>query len=208
MTWLQRKRNPHGPKCLVARRRRALIADQRWPWLKGVHGGPIAASPPMGPPCERFPDLGVRPPRDPPAGACRDRRECQVRLLAATWAAAPRAREESAIGAQSVYDARTRQSYGDRTDPLATRRCQPRQARKGATVAATLCAGVWWVRSPPTRQAVFASERCPSGRRSTPGKRVWVNSSSRVRIPPSPPSPLPEPSVHVRQSATKALFFK
>ena len=30
-------------------------------------------------------------------------------------------------------------------------------------------------------------ERCPSGLRSTPGKCVWVNSSSRVRIPPSPP---------------------
>ena len=30
-------------------------------------------------------------------------------------------------------------------------------------------------------------ERCPSGRRSTPGKCVWVNRPSRVRIPPSPP---------------------
>ena len=30
-------------------------------------------------------------------------------------------------------------------------------------------------------------ERCPSGLRSTPGKCVWVNSPSRVRIPPSPP---------------------
>ena len=30
-------------------------------------------------------------------------------------------------------------------------------------------------------------ERCPSGRRSTPGKCVWVDSPSRVRIPPSPP---------------------
>src|SRR3990167_11362324 len=29
-------------------------------------------------------------------------------------------------------------------------------------------------------------ERCPSGRRSTPGKRVYVNSVSRVRIPLSP----------------------
>ncbi len=29
--------------------------------------------------------------------------------------------------------------------PLAIVSCQPRQARKGATVAATLCAGVWLV---------------------------------------------------------------
>ena len=29
--------------------------------------------------------------------------------------------------------------------------------------------------------------RCPSGLRSTPGKRVYVNSVPRVRIPPSPP---------------------
>jgi hypothetical protein len=34
----------------------------------------------------------------------------------------------------------------------------------------------------PTHQ-----ERCPSGLRSTPGKRVYVNSISRVRIPLSPP---------------------
>ena len=33
-----------------------------------------------------------------------------------------------------------------------------------------------------------AEERCPSGRRSTPGKCVCVNSVPRVRIPPSPPS--------------------
>ena len=30
-------------------------------------------------------------------------------------------------------------------------------------------------------------ERCPSGRRSTPGKCVYVDSVPRVRIPPSPP---------------------
>ncbi len=30
-------------------------------------------------------------------------------------------------------------------------------------------------------------ERCPSGRRSTPGKCVYVSSVPRVRIPPSPP---------------------
>ena len=29
-------------------------------------------------------------------------------------------------------------------------------------------------------------ERCPSGRRSTPGKCVWVNSPSRVRLEPPP----------------------
>ena len=32
----------------------------------------------------------------------------------------------------------------------------------------------------------FATERCPSGRRSTPGKCVWVNSPSRVRLEPPP----------------------
>jgi hypothetical protein len=36
---------------------------------------------------------------------------------------------------------------------------------------------------PETRIA----ERCPSGLRSTPGKCVYVNSVSRVRIPLSPP---------------------
>jgi hypothetical protein len=30
--------------------------------------------------------------------------------------------------------------------PLAINICEPRQARKGATVAVTLCAGVWLVR--------------------------------------------------------------
>ena len=33
----------------------------------------------------------------------------------------------------------------------------------------------------------YSSERCPSGLRSTLGKRVYVNSVSRVRIPLSPP---------------------
>ena len=33
----------------------------------------------------------------------------------------------------------------------------------------------------------YFSERCPSGLRSTLGKRVYVNSVSRVRIPLSPP---------------------
>ena len=35
--------------------------------------------------------------------------------------------------------------------------------------------------------SIDSPERCPSGRRSTPGKCVWVHSPSRVRIPPSPP---------------------
>jgi hypothetical protein len=34
---------------------------------------------------------------------------------------------------------------GDRVGPLATIRCKPRQARKGATVAADSCAGMWLV---------------------------------------------------------------
>ena len=33
--------------------------------------------------------------------------------------------------------------YGCRVGPLATIRCKPRQARKGATVAADSCAGMW-----------------------------------------------------------------
>ena len=36
--------------------------------------------------------------------------------------------------------------------------------------------------------ALHPAERCPSGRRSTPGKCVYVDSVPRVRIPPSPPS--------------------
>lgn len=32
-----------------------------------------------------------------------------------------------------------------------------------------------------------ASERWMSGLSRTPGKRVWVNSPPRVRIPPAPP---------------------
>ena len=34
--------------------------------------------------------------------------------------------------------------------PLATITCEPRQARKGATVAGDSCAGVWLVGSPPS----------------------------------------------------------
>ena len=33
-------------------------------------------------------------------------------------------------------------------------------------------------------------EKCPSGRRSTPGKCVYLKRVSRVRIPPSPPERL------------------
>ena len=36
--------------------------------------------------------------------------------------------------------------------------------------------------------AFQCAERWPSGRRRTPGKCVWVKSSSRVRIPPAPPT--------------------
>ena len=39
------------------------------------------------------------------------------------------------------------------------------------------------------------AERWPSGRRRTPGKCVWVKSSSRVRIPPAPPLPCREPAI-------------
>ena len=38
---------------------------------------------------------------------------------------------------------------GGHTGPLATNRCQPRQARKGAAVAANSGAGVWLVRPSP-----------------------------------------------------------
>ena len=37
------------------------------------------------------------------------------------------------------------------------------------------------------RLAKRLTERWPSGRRRSPAKGVWVKSSSRVRIPPSPP---------------------
>jgi DNA polymerase III subunit gamma/tau len=46
----------------------------------------------------------------------------------------------------------TAENYdGDRVCPPATIRCKPRQARKGATVAADSCAGMWLARSPPTK---------------------------------------------------------
>ena len=57
---------------------------------------------------------------------------------------------------------------GMRTSVDSRSTCRLRTRR----VSLTLCA-------PP--------ERCPSGRRSTPGKCVYVNSVPRVRIPPSPP---------------------
>jgi hypothetical protein len=40
--------------------------------------------------------------------------------------------------------------YGGLIGPLAIVSCEPRQARKGATVAVRLCAGVWLVRLPPS----------------------------------------------------------
>jgi len=43
----------------------------------------------------------------------------------------------------------TAKHYGNRVGPLATIRCKPRQARKGATVAADSCAGMWLIRLPP-----------------------------------------------------------
>jgi hypothetical protein len=39
--------------------------------------------------------------------------------------------------------------HGNRVGPLATIRCKPRQARKGATVAADSCAGMWLAWLPP-----------------------------------------------------------
>ena len=39
--------------------------------------------------------------------------------------------------------------YGSRVGPLATIGCKLRQARKGATVAADSCAGMWLTRFPP-----------------------------------------------------------
>ncbi len=41
--------------------------------------------------------------------------------------------------------------HGDRVGPSATIRCKPRQVRKGATVAADSCAGMWLARSPPSK---------------------------------------------------------
>ncbi len=49
--------------------------------------------------------------------------------------------------------------YGNCVGPLATIRCKPRQARKGAAAAAYSCAGMWLARFPPntTRVALFSS---------------------------------------------------
>src|SRR5688572_14929166 len=46
-----------------------------------------------------------------------------------------------------------------------------------------------------------------SGLSRTPGKRVWVNSPTRVRIPPSPPVPsvLTRPRAHRLQGAIDPL---
>ena len=48
------------------------------------------------------------------------------------------------------------------------------------------------------RLAKRLTERWPSGRRRSPAKGVWVNSPSRVRIPPSPPELLKGPLVPLR----------
>ncbi len=77
------------------------------------------------------------------------------------------------------YD--TPRDEGDHARP-ATTSCESRHVQKERRKRRTRVPGFGWpgfLQSPP--------ERCPSGRRSTPGKCVWVNSSSRVRIPPSPP---------------------
>jgi len=47
------------------------------------------------------------------------------------------------------FKAATLKHYGNCVGPLATIRCQPRQARKGATVAADSCAEMWLTWSPP-----------------------------------------------------------
>jgi DNA polymerase-3 subunit gamma/tau len=44
---------------------------------------------------------------------------------------------------------------GGRAGPPATIRCEPRQIRKGATVAADSCAGMWLVRLPPIKPYPF-----------------------------------------------------
>ena len=80
--------------------------------------------------------------------------------------------------------ARMAGSMAVQSGPPATSGCEPRQARKGATVAAKACAGMRLDRI-AARPASANPERCPSGRRSTPGKCVCGN-ASRVRIPPSP----------------------
>ena len=43
---------------------------------------------------------------------------------------------------------------GYRVGPLAMIRCKPRQARKGAAVAADSCAGMWLIRYPPIHQSL------------------------------------------------------
>ena len=67
-----------------------------------------------------------------------------------------------AITQQSPDNARLlrlRKLYGGLIGPLAIVSCEPRQARKGATVAVRLCAGVWLVRLPPTSFPDFSLQR-------------------------------------------------
>jgi len=53
--------------------------------------------------------------------------------------------------------------YGNCVGPLATIRCKPRQARKGAAAAAYSCAGMWLAQFPPmTTRFVLISSIQPS----------------------------------------------
>ena len=66
------------------------------------------------------------------------------------------------------------------TGPLATMSCQPRQARKGATVATYLCAGVWlgWVATLSLRQ----TQESPGRGFFVSGGESGVDETSRVRL--------------------------
>src|SRR5690606_22132869 len=61
----------------------------------------------------------------------------------------------AALAAAHPLQGRKISRYGDLPGPLATIDGEPRQARKGATVAVDSCAGVWLGRSPPVSPSCF-----------------------------------------------------
>ena len=61
-----------------------------------------------------------------------------------------------------------------RLGPSATISCEPRQAWKGAAVAVDSGAGIRLASRHLNAIVVITWERCPRGRRSALGKRVWA----------------------------------
>ncbi len=61
-----------------------------------------------------------------------------------------------------------------RLGPSATTSCEPRQAWKGAAVAVDSGAGIRLTGRHLKELSQLTWERCPRGRRSALGKRVWA----------------------------------